>query len=81
MLFILKLFHLYFIGGFSVVFKVRDITSGRIYALKRLIGADAEASEEIQREMDTIQVLQPHPHIMKFVTCDVINGNTYMLLT
>jgi len=68
-------------GGFGFVFKVRDLESSQSLALKRLIVADRETKEEVENEIRILQMLQPHPHVMKFINFGIIQGNTYLLLT
>lgn len=67
-------------GGFGFVFKVRDIESQEVFALKRLIAADKESKEEIENEIQFLIKLQPHPHVMKFISWGLINQNIYLLL-
>ncbi|KAI1289824.1 Cyclin-G-associated kinase [Halotydeus destructor] len=68
-------------GGFGFVFKVRDVQSHEVYALKRLIAADKEAKKEIENEIDVLMKLQPHPHIMQFISFGLINQNIFLLLS
>lgn len=67
-------------GGFGFVFKVRELETGQIFALKRLIAADKDAIEEIENEISVLQQLQPHPHILHFEAFGVVNKNVYLLL-
>lgn len=67
-------------GGFGFVFKVRDLETGHVLALKRLVAADREAKEEIECEVSVLQQLQPHPHILHFVAFGVVHKNVYLLL-
>lgn len=68
------------IGGFGFVFRVRDLQTSEVYALKRLIAADKDAKEEIENEINILTTLQPHNHIMKFITWGKISHNIYLLL-
>lgn len=63
------------------MFRVRDIESGQVYALKRLIASDKESREEIENEIKILQDLNPHPHIMKFINHGLINGKIYLILS
>lgn len=67
-------------GGFGFVFKVRDVETQEVFALKRLIAADKESKEEIESEIQVLIKLQPHPHVMKFISWGLINQNIYLLL-
>ena len=68
------------IGGFGFVFKVRDVETQQIFALKRLIAADKESREDIENEIQVLIKLQPHPHVMKFISWGLINQNIFLLL-
>ena len=39
-------------GGFSYVFLVKDVSSGKPYALKRMLVSDETAMKNIQNEID-----------------------------
>lgn len=67
-------------GGFGFVFRVRDVQTSSVFALKRLIAADNDAKNEIENEINILTQLQPHPHIMEFKTWGKINQNVYLLL-
>ncbi|XP_053209325.1 cyclin-G-associated kinase-like [Panonychus citri] len=68
-------------GGFGFVFSVRDLQSQERYALKRLIASGKEAQKEIENEIEVLTRLQPHPHIMKFISWGLINPNIYLILS
>jgi len=68
------------IGGFGFVFAVRDAQSDERYALKRLVASGKETKKEIENEIEVLTRLQPHPHIMKFISWSIINPNVYLLL-
>lgn len=55
-------------GGFSYVYKVRDTGSNSIFALKKINSSDKETQSEIENEIQVLQSLQKHPHIMEFIT-------------
>lgn len=40
------------------MFKVHELETGQIFALKRLIAADKDATEEIENEISVLQQLQ-----------------------
>ncbi|XP_054162058.1 cyclin-G-associated kinase-like isoform X2 [Oppia nitens] len=67
-------------GGFGFVFRVIDIKSSAVYALKRLIASDSESKKEIENEIQVLTRLQPHNHIMSFISWGKINQNIYLLL-
>uniref|UniRef100_A0A6G1S5G5 Cyclin-G-associated kinase n=1 Tax=Aceria tosichella TaxID=561515 RepID=A0A6G1S5G5_9ACAR len=54
-------------GGFGYVYKVRDLESNTIYALKKINSSDKETQSEIENEIDILKCLQKHPHIMEFI--------------
>lgn len=62
------------------MFSVRDLQNQERYALKRLIASGKEAQQEIENEIEVLTRLQPHPHIMKFISWGVMKPNTYLLL-
>lgn len=66
-------------GGFGFVFKVKDARSQETYALKRLIASDKESKKDILNEIQILTKLQPHPHIMKFVSWGQMENN-YLVL-
>lgn len=68
-------------GGFGFVFSVRDLQNQERYALKRLIASGKEAQKEIENEIEVLTRLQPHPHIMKFISWGLINPNIYLILS
>lgn len=62
------------------MFSVRDLQNQERYALKRLIASGKEAQKEIENEIEILTRLQPHPHIMKFISWGLIPPNIYLLL-
>jgi len=67
-------------GGFGFVFKVKDGHSQETYALKRLIASDKESKKDIINEIQILTKLQPHPHIMKFISWGQMDNNVYLVL-
>ena len=55
-------------GGFAFVFVAQDQTSGRSYALKRLLASDEEKVQTIVQEISFIKKLSGPPNIVKFVS-------------
>lgn len=76
----------YFVGGFAFVYVVQDIQSDNEYALKRLLGADKQACNNIIRELNIHKQISGHPNIVKFVAASFIDrtnsaqGNAEYLL-
>lgn len=62
-----------FVGGFAIVYVVQDIQSGTEYALKRLLGSDKEACNNIIRELNIHKQLSGHPNIVKYVAASFID--------
>lgn len=67
-------------GGFGFVFKVKDARSQETYALKRLIASDKESKKDILNEIQVLTKLQPHPHIMKFISWGQLENGVYLVL-
>ena len=63
------------------MFKVHEIETGQIFALKRLIAADKDTTEEIENEISVLQQLQPHPHILQFEAFGIVQRNVFLLLS
>ncbi|GBM11803.1 Cyclin-G-associated kinase [Araneus ventricosus] len=53
-------------GGFGYVFVAQDISTGKEYALKRLLAGDNDASRSILREIKFLTKLSGHPYIIQF---------------
>lgn len=74
-----------FAGGFAFVYVVEDIQDGTEYALKRLLGSDKQACNNIIRELNIHKQLSGHPNIVKYVAASFIDrtaakGNAEYLL-
>jgi serine/threonine protein kinase len=53
-------------GGFACIYKVRDVNTGQLYALKHLrLQADAEALVEVQKEAKTMAKLRGHANVLR----------------
>ncbi|XP_045108422.1 cyclin-G-associated kinase-like isoform X2 [Portunus trituberculatus] len=75
-------------GGFAFVFVAQDVSTGKTYALKRLLGADAVACDAIKQEIAVSKQLSGHPHIVEFIAAAAIskaqskeNRNEFLLLS
>ncbi|XP_031636854.1 cyclin-G-associated kinase-like isoform X2 [Contarinia nasturtii] len=60
-------------GGFAFVYVVQDIQNETEYALKRLLGSDRQACDNIIRELNFHKQLSGHPNIVKYVAASFIN--------
>lgn len=83
-----SLTHHTILGGFAFVYVVQDTRNGTEYALKRLLGSDKQACNNIIREINYLKQLTGHPNIVKFVAASFIDrtqggqGNAeYLLVT
>ena len=67
-------------GGFAVVYKARQASTGQLVAVKILTaqGAHMEA-ERFEREMQVLAQLK-HPNIVQLVDCGRLDGNPFMVL-
>lgn len=70
---LILIFYLYLVGGFAFVYVVQDIQNGTEFALKRLMGADKQACNNIIRELNVHKQLSGHPNIVKFVAASFID--------
>jgi len=67
-------------GGFGYVYKVRDVESNTMFALKKINSTDKETQSEIENEIDTLNSLQKHPHIMEFIAHTKVDQNLQPIL-
>ncbi|XP_066598414.1 cyclin-G-associated kinase [Prorops nasuta] len=73
-------------GGWAVVFAVEDVSTGKEYALKRVIATDEETTEVIIAEIEILKRLSGHPNIIQYL-CAQRNerkerkGYEYLLVT
>ncbi|XP_076353387.1 cyclin-G-associated kinase-like isoform X2 [Tachypleus tridentatus] len=75
-------------GGFGFVFVAQDPTTGKEYALKRLLAADEEVSKNILQEISILKKLSGHSNVIRFMAAAAIDKNQsdhgkseYLLLT
>ncbi|XP_033164964.1 cyclin-G-associated kinase [Drosophila mauritiana] len=73
-------------GGYAFVYVAQDVQTGTEYALKRLIGADMQASTAIINEISIHKQLSGHENIVAFVGSSYTApsaqlGAQYLLLT
>jgi serine/threonine-protein kinase len=69
-------------GGMGEVFKVRNVLSGRIEAMKILhsnLAGDKELADRFLREI-RVQAALDHPHIARLHTAQVINSQLVMIM-
>jgi serine/threonine-protein kinase len=69
-------------GGMGEVFKVRNVLSGRIEAMKILhsnLAGDKELADRFLREI-RVQAALDHPHIARLHTAQVIDGQLVMVM-
>ncbi|XP_031789638.1 cyclin-G-associated kinase isoform X2 [Nasonia vitripennis] len=72
--------------GWALVFGVEDVSTGKEYALKRMIAVDEEARKTILQEIETLKSLTNHPNIIQFLCVQQVNregskGTEYLLVT
>ena len=53
-------------GGFAFVYLVEDIKSGRRYALKRMLAADAETNALAKMEVNVMRAFKGAPNLVKY---------------
>ena len=53
-------------GGFAEIYRVREVNTGQLYALKHLrLSAEQELIRDVQREAKTMAKLRGHPNILR----------------
>ncbi|XP_012944616.1 cyclin-G-associated kinase [Aplysia californica] len=75
-------------GGFAFVFVAQDVSSGKEYALKRLLANDEEKEKAVLEEIKYLKKLSGHPSIIQFISAAAISKeqsdhgqSEYLLLT
>ncbi|XP_059173806.1 cyclin-G-associated kinase-like [Physella acuta] len=75
-------------GGFAFVFVAQDITTGKEYALKRLLANDQEKNKAVLEEIKYLKKLSGHPNIINFISAASIGNDQsdhgqseYLILT
>jgi cyclin G-associated kinase len=70
------------VGGFGYVFRVKDTQTQKQFALKRLIAGDQEAASDVRNEIQILNKLQTHAHIMRsYSSMQMPNSNVFYILT
>eukprot|EP00106_Octopus_bimaculoides_P013233 XP_014780675.1 PREDICTED: cyclin-G-associated kinase-like [Octopus bimaculoides] len=59
-------------GGFAFVYVAQDISTGKEYALKRLLANDDEKSHIIMEEIRYLKKLSGHPNVVQFISAAAI---------
>ncbi|KAL6114746.1 gak [Pungitius sinensis] len=60
-------------GGFAFVYEAQDMSSGKDYALKRLLSNEEEKSKEIIQEVCFMKKLSGHPNMVQFCSAASIS--------
>ncbi|XP_071444981.1 cyclin-G-associated kinase isoform X2 [Hetaerina americana] len=60
-------------GGFAFVFVAQEITTGKEYALKRLMAADEETNKNIIQEISILKKLSGNPNVIQFIAASQID--------
>ncbi|XP_037536836.1 cyclin-G-associated kinase [Nematolebias whitei] len=75
-------------GGFAFVYEAQDMSSGKDYALKRLLSHEEEKSKEIIQEVCFMKKLSGHPNMVQFSSAASISKDEsdtgqaeYLILT
>lgn len=75
-------------GGYGFVFVAQDTSTGKEYALKRLMGGDDAANKAILNEITILKRLRGHPNIVQFHSAASLNEketehgmSEYLILT
>lgn len=59
------------LGGFALVYLVKDVKNGRYYALKKQFVNDSKTLDACKREIQIIKTLAGHPNIVCYVDSEV----------
>jgi serine/threonine protein kinase len=65
-------------GGYAFVYRVRDVPTGKLYALKRIKGANALVLG--RKEAEVWRDLGEHPNIVRFFEAEVRGDSEVMIL-
>ncbi|XP_034726868.1 cyclin-G-associated kinase isoform X1 [Etheostoma cragini] len=60
-------------GGFAFVYEAQDMSSGKDYALKRLLSHEEEKNKEIIQEVCFMKKLSGHPNMVQFCSAASIS--------
>ncbi|KAG7221291.1 hypothetical protein INR49_017358 [Caranx melampygus] len=60
-------------GGFAFVYEAQDMSSGKDYALKRLLSNEEEKNKEIIQEVCFMKKLSGHPNMVQFCSAASIS--------
>ncbi|XP_061585552.1 cyclin-G-associated kinase isoform X2 [Cololabis saira] len=60
-------------GGFAYVYEAQDMSSGKDYALKRLLSNEEEKNKEIIQEVCFMKKLSGHPNVVQFCSAASIS--------
>ncbi|KAB7505493.1 Cyclin-G-associated kinase [Armadillidium nasatum] len=58
-------------GGFAFVYVAQDTSSGKHYALKRLLATDKASKEAICQEITISKTVSGHPNIVEFISASM----------
>ena len=67
-------------GSYGVIYKVKNIHNGKIYAMKKMIANDVEQIEKAHREYELVSLCN-HPNVMKIYSMNIktLDITTYAL--
>ncbi|XP_037090600.1 cyclin-G-associated kinase-like [Pollicipes pollicipes] len=75
-------------GGFAFVYVAQEVTSGKYFALKRLLSSDADVDRIIRQEIGLLKKLSGHPNVIRYLTAAAIDKaqsghgrNEYLVVT
>jgi len=60
-------------GGFAFVFMTQDPSTGKYFALKRLLAADEDTNNIIKQEINILRKLSGHPNIIQYLSAAYID--------
>ena len=67
-------------GSYGVIYKVKNIHNGKIYAMKKMIANDVEQIEKAHKEYEIVSICN-HPNVMKIYSMNIktLDITTYCL--